>query len=92
MTEKELQDILAMVEDFIAKKNGDVCHQIADLIRNIKTNLESKYQQELTLVIDQIYMVLEKHNIDCAYRDRVSGEEIADYVENNVPLTEPLNE
>lgn len=91
MTEKELQDILAMVEDIIAKKNGDVCHQVADLIRKIKAKLNVEYQQELTIVINQIKMVLAKHNIDCSTRDRISGEEIADYVEKNVPPVSPLN-
>lgn len=91
MTEKELQDILAIVEDIIAKKNGDVCHQVADLICKIKTSLKMQYQQEITFVINQINTVLTKHNIDCLTIDRVSGEEIADYVEKNVPPVTPLN-
>ena len=92
MTEKELQDILSMVEDIIAKENGDVCHQVADLIRNLKTNLEIKYQRELAMTIEQINMVLANHNIDCKNRDCISGDEIVKYVNENVPDAEPLNE
>lgn len=88
MNEKELQDILTMVEDIIVDGKGDECHRVANLIRN----LQIKYQRELAMTIEQIKKILEKHNFDCSNLNRVSGAEIADYVENNVPLAEPLNE
>lgn len=90
MTEKELQDILSQVEDIIAKGKGDVCHQVADLIRNLKINIEIKYQKELAIIIEQINMVLAKHNIDCTNRDYVGGDEIDKYVEENAPDVEIL--
>lgn len=91
MTEKELQDILSMVEDIIAKENGDICHHVAELIRNIQKTLNAQYQNELDFIIEQINTVLAKHNIDCSNRDRVDGKEIANYVEGNAPDVEILN-
>jgi hypothetical protein len=88
MTEKELQAILSMVEDIIAKKNGDICHQVANLIRNLKV----KYQTELVFIIDQINIVLAKHNIDCSTRGSISGDEIDKYVAQNAPDVEIFNE
>lgn len=87
MTEKELHDILSQVEGIIAKRKGDVCHKVAELIRNLKI----KYQNELDFIIEQINTVLAKHNIDCSNRDRVDGKEIANYVEGNAPDVEILN-
>lgn len=92
MTDKELNDILSMVEDIIAKGNGDVCHQVAELIRNLKTSLYIKYQRELEMTIDQINMVLAKHNIDCTKLCSVSGDEIDKHVEETAPDVEILNE
>lgn len=88
MTEKELQDILSIVEDIIADGKGDVCHRVAELIRNVKV----KYPNEIEMVIEQINKILAQHSIDCSNLDRISGEEIADFVEHNVPLAKPLNE
>lgn len=87
MTEKELQDILLMVEDIVTDSQGDVCHRVANLIRN----LQIKYQKELAMTIQQIKIVLEKHNFDCTNLDWIGGKEIAEYVDNNVPLAETLN-
>ncbi len=84
MTNKELQDILSMVEGIIVDGKGDVCNRVASVIDNLKKT----YQRELELTIEQIKAVLANHNIDC----RVSGKDIADYVENNVPVAEVLNE
>lgn len=88
MAEKELQDILSIVEDIIADGKGDVCHRVAELIRNVKV----KYPNEIEMVIEQINKILARHSIDCSILDRISGEEIADFVEHNVPLAKPLNE
>ena len=88
MTEKELHDILSQVEDIIAKENGDVCHQVADLIRNLKI----KYQSELAMILDQINKILVEHNIDCSNLGYISGDEIANYVEENAPDVEILKE
>ena len=92
MTEKELQDILSQVEDIIAKGNGDICHRVAELIRNIQKTLNAQYLMELNIIIEQINMVLAKYNIDCTKQGSISGDEIAYFVENNVPPVEPLNE
>ena len=92
MTEKELQDILSQVEGIIAKEKGDVCHQVAELIRNIQEMLNAQYQKELNYIIKQINMVLAKHNIDCINRDYVGGDEIGEYVEENAPDVEILKE
>lgn len=92
MTEKELQDILSQVEGIIAEGKGDVCHQVAELIRNIQEMLNAQYQNELNFIIKQINMVLVKHNIDCTNRDYVGGDEIDKYVEENAPDVEILNE
>ena len=77
-----------MVEDIVADGKGNVCHRVADLIRRLK----EEHHRELAMTIEQINIVLAKHNIDCSKLDRVSGDEIATYVEDNVPLAEPLNE
>lgn len=92
MTEKELQDILSMVEDIIVKENGDICHQVAELIRNIQKTLNAQYQTELDYIIKQINMVLVKHNIDCTKLYSVSGDEIDKHVEETAPDVEILNE
>ena len=92
MTDKELNDILSMVEDIIAKGNGDVCHQVAELIRNIQKTLNAQYQKELDYIIKQINIVLTKHNIDCTSRDYVGGDELDKYVEENAPDVEILKE
>lgn len=92
MTEKELQEILSMVEDIIIKENGDICHQVAELIRNIQKALNAQYQKELDLIIKQINMVLAKHNIDCTKLCSVSGDEIDKHVEETAPDVEILNE
>lgn len=88
MTEKELQDILSIVEDIITDGKGDTCHRVAELIRNAKV----KYPNEIEVIIEKINEMLVKHKIYCSNLYQVSGEEIADYVEHNVPLAEPLNE
>lgn len=90
MTEKELQDILSQVEGIIAKEKCDVCHQVAELIRNIQKMLNAQCQKELNYIIDQINMVLAKHNIDCKNRYYVGGDEMDKYVEENAPDVEIL--
>lgn len=88
MTEKEIQDILSIVEDVIADRKGDVCHRIAELIRNVKV----MYPNEIEMVVERINKILAQHSIDCSNIDQISGKEITDFVEHNVPLAKPLNE
>ena len=82
MTVKERQDILSQVEGIIAKEKGDVCHQVAELIRNIQKMLNAQYQKELNYIIDQINMVLAKHCLPSSDPDE-SHDRLPD--ENRLP-------
>ena len=62
------------------------------IIREERNRLARKYPNEYHYIFERCNALCEEYNIDHLEDLRITGEDIAKYVEENVPYAEPLNE
>lgn len=66
------------------KSRKDIWGMMVDLIK--------EFPEEKLEIIQTYKTICKNNNVDFLKELRFNGEDIAEYVENNVPLAEPLNE
>ena len=83
------EELKSLVEDILTDEKGNVCHRIAELIRNLKLS----FPNDIDPMIKDIKAILAQHNINCDMEfSKYDPKELSNYVEQHVPEAEPLNE
>lgn len=86
ITHEELE---SLVENIITDSKGNVCHRIAELIRNLKQS----FPNDINFMIKDIKAILAKRNINCDIEfSKYDPKGVSNYLEKYVPEAEPLNE